>query len=256
VPTDPGGGANPGHDPDPAPGGDGLPNGVPSDGRTTVPVAENPPTLAVTFDHNGRSKLTAKYGRLVWLRGRLRDGRGGAIANAQVGYSALSTKAGARVQSLGSVRTDSDGVFTLAVATKLGSRQLRFAYSPQLGGPAAVTTQARLDVVAPITLKARPRLVHNWHAVTFRGRLLAGPMPRKGKLVNLQVIVDGHWHTFATVRSFKSGRYKYRYRFTRSFGLVTYRFRALSRYEAAYPFVAGHSKTVKVSVTSCPVACE
>ena len=262
APTDPGGGGDdPGHDPDPGPGGadpggNGLPNGVPSDGGGTVPVGDRPPTLAVTFDHNGKSKLTAKYGRIVWLRGRLRDGRGGAIANAQVGYSALSAKAGARVQSLGSVRTDSDGVFTLSVATKLGSRQLRFAYSPQLGGPAAVSTQARLDVVAPITLKARPKLVHNWHSVTFRGRLLAGPMPRKGKLVNLQVVVDGHWHTFATVRSFKSGKYKYRYRFTRSFGLVTYRFRALSRYEAAYPFVAGHSKTVKVSVTSCPIACE
>jgi hypothetical protein len=66
--------------------------------------------------------------------------------------------------------------------------------------------------------------------------------------VNLQVVVDGRWHTFATVRSSKSGKFKYRYRFMRTFGHVTYRFRALSRYEAAYPFIAGHSRTVRVRV--------
>jgi hypothetical protein len=215
-------------------------------------VAQNPPTLKVTFDRNGRSMLKAQYERMVTVRGRLRDGSGGAIANAQVDYSVLSAKAGARVQNLGSVRTGSDGVFVFAVATKLGSRQLRFAYSPQLGGPVAATAQARLDVVAPITLRVGPGFVDNKHAVTFRGRLLAGPMPRKGKLVNLQVVVDGHWHTFATVRSYKSGKFKYRYRFMRTYGRVAYRFRALSRFEAAYPFVAGHSKTATVRVNWCP----
>jgi hypothetical protein len=99
-----------------------------------------------------------------------------------------------------------------------------------------------------VALKVGPRRVRNKHAVTFRGRLAAGPIPRKGKLVNLQVVVDGRWHTFATVRSTKHGAFRYRYRFTRTYGRVTYRFRALSRYEAAYPFIAGHSKTVCVRV--------
>jgi hypothetical protein len=99
-----------------------------------------------------------------------------------------------------------------------------------------------------VTFKVGPKHVRNKHAVVFSGRLTAGPMPRKGKLVNLQVVVDGRWHTFATVRSSKTGKFKYRYRFMRTFRRVRYRFRALSRYEAAYPFVAGHSRTVRVRV--------
>jgi 5-hydroxyisourate hydrolase-like protein (transthyretin family) len=193
---------------------------------------------------------------MVVVHGTLVDGAGARTANAQIDYSALSTTPRARVQNLGAVRTDNDGTFTLTVATKLGSRKLEFAYRPQLGGTIATAADAQLDVKAPVSLRIRPHFVHNGHRITFGGRLSAGPIPRKGKLVNLQVVVDGHWHTFATVRTNKSGRFKYRYRFTRTYGHVTYRFRALSRYEAAYPFAAGSSNTVAVHVTSCPVGCE
>jgi hypothetical protein len=245
TPTPPGGGGSGG-------GGSGLPNGTSTGngsgaGRADGGVSAGP-TLTVVFAQNGRSRLKAKYGRVVEVRGHLSDGAGAPIDGAQLGYSALVTKAGARVQNLGSVRTDSGGGFFLSIPTKLGSRQLRFSYSPQLGGPIATSAQAQLEVIAPVALKVGPRHVRNKHAIVFRGRLGAGPIPRKGKLVNLQVVVDGHWHTFATVRSTKHGAFKYRYRFTRTYGRVTYRFRALSRYEAAYPFIAGHSRTVRVRV--------
>jgi hypothetical protein len=229
----------------------GLPNGIDQStggGTGGSGPTTTTPKLLVTFDQNGKSKVTAKYARMITVRGHLTDGSGGPIIAAQVDYSALSTRAGARVQSLGAVRTDSSGTFTLMVATKLGSRQLRFAYSPQIGGAVAATARAQLDVTAPISMKVGPKRVRNKHSVTFRGRLGAGPIPRKGKLISLQVVVDGRWHTFAVVRSTKRGNFKYRYRFKRTYGRVTYRFRALSRYEAAYPFVAGHSKTARVRV--------
>jgi hypothetical protein len=228
--------------------GNGLPNGVTTGTGPNAGTPSAGPKLAVTFGVNNKSRLKARYGRIIDVRGRLTDGNGAAIADAQVGYTALVTKAGARVQNLGSVRTDSSGGFFLNVATKLGSRQLRFAYSPQIGGAIAATAQVQLDVVAPVSIKVGPKHVRNRHAVTFSGKLSAGPIPRKGKLVNLQVVVDGKWNTFATVRSSKSGKFKYRYRFKRTYGRAKYRFRALSRFEAAYPFVAGHSKTVSVRV--------
>jgi hypothetical protein len=228
-------------------GTDGLPNGVTAQSAANASSGAGP-KLTVVFDQNKKPAVKAKYGRMVALRGRLDDGTGAAIGSAQVDYSALVSRAGARRQSLGSVRTDSNGEFFLTVATKLGSRQLRFAYRPQLGGAVAVTSEAKLEVVAPVSLKVGPKHVHNKHAVTFSGKLGAGPIPRKGKLVNLQVVVDGRWNTFATVRSSKSGKFKYRYRFKRTYGRAKYRFRALSRFEAAYPFVAGHSKTVSVRV--------
>jgi hypothetical protein len=182
------------------------------------------------------------------MSGHLRDGSGAAITNAQVDFGARVTKPGAKVQDLGGVRTDGNGAFSLKVATKLGSRQLRFAYRPQIGGAIAASAQVQLDVIAPLTLRVSPKRVRNKHAVTFSGKLNAGPIPRRGKVVNLQVVVDGHWHTFATVRSSRSGKFKYRYRFTRTYGRANYRFRARSRYEAAYPFIAGTSKTLRVRV--------
>jgi hypothetical protein len=248
TPTDGGSGAGGAQGPNgQSPNGAGLPNGIDtSPNAGGAPVGG--PHMTVAFDQNNKSKLAAKYGRMIVVRGHLADGSGSPIADAEVTYSALSTKAGSRVQNLGAVRTDSSGTFSMSVATKLGSRQLRFGYSPQIGGASVATAQAQLDVVAPVSFRVGPKRVRNKHAVLFAGRLTAGPMPRKGKLVNLQVVVDGRWHTFATVRSTKSGKFKFRYRFKRTFTRVTYRFRALSRYEAAYPFVAGHSKTVHVRV--------
>jgi hypothetical protein len=228
--------------------GNGLPNGVTSSIGSAETTPSAGPKLTVTFGANNKPRLKARYGRIIDVRGRLTDGNGQAIADAQVGYTALVTKAGARVQNLGSVRTDSSGGFFLNVATKLGSRQLRFTYSPQIGGATAAAAQAQLEVVAPVALKVSPRHALSKHSLTFTGKLSAGPIPRKGKLVNLQVVVDGKWNTFATVRSSKSGKFKYRYRFKRTYGHARYRFRALSRFEAAYPFVAGHSKTVSVRV--------
>ena len=231
-----------------SPDGGGLPNGIAGDGNPsgTSPAAD--PTLSVAFARNGSPRLKAKFGGLVTVVGHLRDGTGATIANAQVDFSSVSARAGARAQDLGAVRTDGNGAFSLKVATKLGSRQLRFAYRPQLGGAVAASAQLQLEVPAPLRLKVGPKHIRNKRAVTFSGRLLAGPIPRRGKVVNLQVVVDGHWHTFATVRTTSSGTFKYRYRFMRTYGRVTYRFRARSRYEAAYPFVAGTSSAVRVRV--------
>jgi hypothetical protein len=236
-------------------GGDAAPSGatVTDAGAASLDVpngidATSSAKLSVVFDQNKKSSVKAKYGKIVAVRGKLTDDRSIPISDAQVDYGALPTRPGARRQDLGSLRTDRNGEFVLTVPTKLGSRQLRFSYRPRLGGPVAVTTDAQLDVLAPLSLKVGPKRVRNKHRVTFSGKLAAGPIPRKGKLVNLQVLVDGRWHTFATVRSSKSGKFRYGYRFKRTYGRMTYRFRALSRYEAAYPFVAGHSKTVRVRV--------
>jgi hypothetical protein len=92
----------------PPAGGNGLPNGVDTGGSPSGASAGGA-VLTVAFDANGKSKFAAKYGRTVVVRGRLTDGARGPIVDAQLAYSAVSTKAGARVQNLGSVRTDSSG---------------------------------------------------------------------------------------------------------------------------------------------------
>ena len=50
----------------------------------------------------------------------------------------------------------------------------------------------------------------------FRGRLLGKPIPRVGKLIDLQAYDAGRWRTFKTVRANRKGRYRASYRFVRT----------------------------------------
>jgi hypothetical protein len=84
--------------------------------------------------------------------------------------------------------------------------------------------------------------------VRFRGRLLGKPIPRVGKLVDLQAFDGGRWRTFATTRTNRKGRYRAAYRFIRTSSPRTFRFRARARKEARYPYALGTSKVVRVRV--------
>ena len=86
----------------------GVPNGInaPTTEERSTTAA---PHLAVAFEQNKKASVKAKYGRIIVVRGRLTDGAGAPIGGAQIDYSALVTRAGARRQDLGSVRTDSTG---------------------------------------------------------------------------------------------------------------------------------------------------
>src|SRR5204863_8257519 len=111
--------------------------------------------------------------------------------------------------------------------------------------------ELRLRVAAGVRLHARPGRVSNGHAVTFVGSLAGRPLPRGGKVIEMQVLIGRRWRTFATVRAHgRRAAFTYRYRFTRTYARVTYRFRALARAEAAYPYATGWSRTVSVRVNS------
>ncbi len=85
--------------------------------------------------------------------------------------------------------------------------------------------------------------------VRFRGSLRGKPVPRRGKLVELQAFDGGKWRTFSQPRSRKDGRYKAAYRLRRTFGPRTFRFRARVRRENGYPYELGFSRRVKVRVS-------
>ena len=83
----------------------------------------------------------------------------------------------------------------------------------------------------------------------FRGRLLGHPIPRVGKLIDLQAFDGGRWRTFKTTRANRKGRFRARYRFTRHARAPrTFRFRARARRESRYPYALGVSRTVRVRV--------
>ena len=101
---------------------------------------------------------------------------------------------------------------------------------------------------AQSTIAVDRRFALNGQAVRFRGRLVRGPIPDGGKLIDLQAFYRGRWRTFATPRTDSRGRWSYDYRFEATTGVVTYRFRARIRREAAYPYELGRSRVVRVTV--------
>jgi hypothetical protein len=144
------------------------------------------------------------------------------------------------------VTSDSGGRFSFATGGG-PSRTVRFDYEgTRLTRPARV--ELRILVRARSSIAVDRRFALNGQAVRFRGRLARGPIPDGGKLIDLQAFYRGRWRTFATPRTDARGRWSYDYRFEATSGLVTYRFRARIRREAAYPYELGHSRVVRVTV--------
>jgi hypothetical protein len=105
-----------------------------------------------------------------------------------------------------------------------------------------------LKVGARSSIMARPRSVRNGQTTKFSGKLRGGFVPEGGKLVDLQAFFRGRWRSFATPRADRRGKWRYRYRFGATRGLVTYRIRARIPHEAAYPFEAASSRVLKMQV--------
>jgi hypothetical protein len=103
-------------------------------------------------------------------------------------------------------------------------------------------------VRAGSTIHASDSKVLNGQTVRFHGRLRGNSVPPGGKLIELQVVLRGRWHTFATVHTGPRGRWHYDYRFDGTQGRQRYRFRVRIPREAEYPFETGHSRAVRVKV--------
>jgi hypothetical protein len=126
-------------------------------------------------------------------------------------------------------------------------------------GPARVTMTARVRVakrraarrggrrVRPRWRDVRRLVAIGERPVHFRGRV-GRPVPWRGKLVEIQAHFRGRWRTISTVRARRGGHWSFRYRFRPSPWRAVHRMRARAPVETGYPFSAGHSRPVRVTV--------
>jgi hypothetical protein len=196
-----------------------------------------------------RTRLVSAFGRAHVVRGRLRAQDGAPISNAVIDVMSRTTAVNAReLAKRNGPRTASDGSWHLALPRGVSSRDLTFRYRSHVGDtiPTATAT-VRLRVRAGLRLAIRPRHARSGQAIRFDGRLLGAPLPRGGKqIVLLARASRGGWVRFNVIRTDREGRFRTTYRFQQP-GTATYRFRALSLVEAAYPYAAGGSNVVRVS---------
>jgi len=144
----------------------------------------------------------------------------------------------------GLVATDAGGGFRFN-PRRGPSRRLRLA---QRHRSHLVETWLTLRVRARPRLKVGPRSrLRNGQTARFRGKL-PGPAAA-GRVVVLQARVGGRWQAFKSARTGPEGRFAARYRFRGTTARRLYRFRAVVREQAEYPYLKGASPVRRVQVS-------
>jgi hypothetical protein len=196
----------------------------------------------------GRTRLVSAFGRSHVVRGRLRTQDGAPIANAVLDLVSKTTAVNAReLAKRAGPRTSSDGSWRIALPPNVSSRDLTFRYRSHVNDTIPTATAAvQLRVRAGLRLAIHPRHARRGQAIRFNGRLLGAPLPPGGKQIVLVArATHGGWVRFNVIRTDRAGRFRATYRFQQP-GAATYRFRALSLAEAAYPYMAGGSNVLRV----------
>jgi hypothetical protein len=187
--------------------------------------------MTASFAANRRSNLTVAYGRTVVVRGRVRDADGTPLGGAAVDVEervASSSTSGASA----TVRTAPDGLFIYR-ALPGPNRTLTFTYR---GGPVLVN-RLTLRVKASASL----HVALNGITVRYSGTVQSKPLPRRGKVVEIQGRAPGGaWKTFATRRTTPGGAFAGIYRLRVHRPGVRLQFRVRVPRERGYPFV-GHT---------------
>jgi hypothetical protein len=196
----------------------------------------------------GRGKhAKRRFGRRgVLVRGSLLTTEGLPVVGARVCVSTQIDLSDAPFRGDDFVTTDERGQFSY---TSPGGPSRRVYLIHQVGD-GVVADDALVRVRAPVKLHASPRSLRNGQTVTLAGRLKAGPFPRQpGVLVELQARRGKRWQTFGTTRANGNGRYRFRYRFTRTTGVQRYRLRARVTPQNGYPYAGGTSRPARVTVS-------
>jgi hypothetical protein len=192
------------------------------------------------------SRLSPKFGQRLVLAGSLLDAAGKPRAGAPIEVLERVGDRSDSWQAVSKLHTSSRGTFVTRPTTG-PARVLRFRYAGS-ATTRSVSADVELRVRAGVTLVASRSSVRNGASVKFRGRLLGGPLPSKGKLVLLQARTSRGWRTFATARAGARGKWAYRYRFTDTSTTARYAFRVVVPEEASYPYERGTSSIAYVHV--------
>lgn len=199
------------------------------------------------FEHVKGGQLKLSNGKASTAQVQLTcSTTGKAIAGAQLD---IATKVGAKAAVAADMSTDGAGHAVLRLA-KGASRAVTVGYRMYADDPIARAT-ATLNVVvnSKVSLKASRQRVRNGQAVTLRGSLAGGEIPKRGASLAVQWKDGKRWRPFAQIKTDSKGAFKYAYKFTRTSKKVTYALRVqVVKGQVDYPYVATASKTVKVTV--------
>jgi hypothetical protein len=163
----------------------------------------------------------------------------------------IATKVGSKAAVAADVTTDGAGHATLRLA-KGASRAISIGYRMFADDPIArATATLKVSVNGRISLTGNRRHLRNGQAVTLRGKLLGGEIPKRGVTLAVQWKDGKKWRPFAQIKTTRKGTFSYAYRFIRSSGKITYALRVqVTKGQVDYPYLPVAAKAVKVTVAS------
>jgi hypothetical protein len=215
-------------------------------GSVSGTSTSNQAKLTARWSDTAKALRTSHYGAAERVTGRLTATNGAGIAGARIDVCETPSFRGAGTRRIGGGSTGPVGQWSITLPRGVSSGALRFVYSsPQNPALAAASATLRLGVHAGVGLHIAPRTSSVGHRIRFTGRLLGAPIPAGGKQLVLEARSGGEWIQFDNIRTDAHGQYRATYRFKFP-GPVTYHFRVLSRYEAAFPYLGGTSRIVTV----------
>jgi hypothetical protein len=217
----------------------------PSAGAPNGASASRLAKITAGFASTRRRSKRVGYGSRPTVRGRLVNEQGQPISGATVAVLQQLRRAGADPVQVATVSTGADGTFSYKLAGG-PSRTMTFAYSAFANDPKPTATSSLQTVVAAlVSARVSPRSVRAGTKITLTGRLRL--LGREGIEVKIQPRDGRVWHTFATVKTTRGGRFRWTYRFKASAAGRTFAFRA--RVDSPlYPFAATNSKPILVRV--------
>jgi hypothetical protein len=189
------------------------------------------------------------FGKTAVVVGRLVDQRGAAIRGAELRVHTRLDRLGGRERRVATVRTDDHGRYRWRVP-KGPSRLVRIGYRAYHSDPGeSASAEVRLGVRPAIALSVHPTRVENRGRICFEGRLIGGP-GKAGAQITIEAVGRRSRQRVpvTTLRANRRGRFRFGYRFLRSFAPFTYRFRARLMRQASYPYASGSSRIVTVHI--------
>jgi hypothetical protein len=195
-----------------------------------------------------KAVLDGAAGKSISVRGRLLTDDGAAIAGAKLDVSSVNIGvSGSPAASLGSVRSSSDGGFVFKFKPK-GAQRITFSFRPNSGDGPTATASTIVRQRLGLSAKGSRASLSAGGTLIISGRLggtngAAGAIP-----VAIEVALGKKWRAVGTVTTTNAGAYKWSHRFTRVTRPTIFRFRAVVKRTASWPWPTKKSSPVQVLV--------
>jgi hypothetical protein len=193
------------------------------------------------------SSRRVAYGAATRVSGWLGTSQGNALGGQLVQVIAAPDNGSGQFRQVATATTAANGGWSAPVPAG-PSRILEAVYPGTALTEPSESALARVVVPASVRLSIRPRHTHWGGTITITGQLRGGHVPPAGEVLFVRLKYNGKQIEVDHVRTGSDGRFRTSYTFLGGAGTAAYPFWVTSVPESDYPFAAGSSRQIRVTV--------